>query len=205
MNIRQNRKTWRRAMVLAALAPAAMVLTGCGDDDDSSSSDEARTGTFVDSPVAGLDYTGSDSSAGRTNERGEFRYQEGETITFAIGDLELGAAEGAEVITPLSISDGADSVDDPGVTNRLILLQSLDADGDLNNGIQITDGVRDQVSAEAMTINFDQAPEDFRAAWNPYCRRLTIPVPSPIWTRVRARSGKRLMRRSTSNAAVVPV
>ncbi|MFC4261179.1 carboxylesterase family protein [Marinobacter lacisalsi] len=164
MKNRQNRKTWRTVMMLAAVSPAALLLSGCGDDDDSRSSDDTRTGTFVDSPVAGLDYTGSDSSAGRTNERGEFRYREGETITFAIGDLELGAAEGAEVVTPLSISDGADTVDDPAVTNRLILLQSLDADGDLNNGIQISDGIRDQVSAEAMTINFNQAPEDFRGS-----------------------------------------
>lgn len=167
MKNRQNRKTWRTVMMLAAVSPAALLLSGCGDDDDSSSSDDTRTGTFVDSPVAGLDYTGSDSSAGRTNERGEFRYREGETITFAIGDLELGAAEGAEVVTPLSISDGADTVDDPAVTDRLILLQSLDADGDLNNGIQISDGIRDQVSAEAMTINFNQAPEDFRASLAP--------------------------------------
>ncbi|WP_189577923.1 carboxylesterase/lipase family protein [Marinobacter zhanjiangensis] len=160
-----NTGRYRRALFAAALTPMLVTLAGCGDDDNSSAN--TRTGTFVDSPVAGLDYTGSDNSAGRTNGNGQFRYQEGETITFAIGELKLGSVVGAEVVTPLSITDGADSVDDVGATNRLIFLQTLDADGDLNNGIQITDGVRDKVSANAMSINFAQAPEDFRASLNP--------------------------------------
>lgn len=165
MSVPTGPRAWRTFLMAVVASPIA--LTGCGGDGGGSSSDDARTGTFVDSPVAGLDYSGPDTSAGRTNEKGEFQYQPGETITFAIGELELGSTEGAEVVTPLTITSGAGSVDDPGVVNRLILLQSLDADGDLNNGIQITDAIRDQVSADAGLIDFGQAPEDFRSGLAP--------------------------------------
>ncbi|RHW19500.1 hypothetical protein C2846_18505, partial [Pseudomonas jilinensis] len=46
----------------------------------------------------------------------------------------------------------------------LILLQSLDADGDLNNGIQISEAIREHVSQNADSIYFDQPPADFRAS-----------------------------------------
>ncbi|MGM0569255.1 carboxylesterase/lipase family protein [Marinobacter sp.] len=48
--------------------------------------------------------------------------------------------------------------------NRLILLQSLDADGDLNNGIQITEAITEVVSENAGVISLDEAPEDFRTS-----------------------------------------
>ncbi len=155
---------WRRWIIMSVVM-LPLALTGCGSDsdsDDDRSTGDTRTGQFVDSPVAGLDYSGSEASQRRTNSNGEFQYQAGETITFAIGDLELGSAEGADVLTPLSVTDDASSAEDPGVTNRLILLQSLDADGDLNNGIQITDAIRARVSALAGVLDFNQAPEDFR-------------------------------------------
>src|SRR5690554_1736167 len=107
---------WRLALMSAVLLPIAM--TGCGSDSDSDnddSADNAGTGTFVDGPVSGLDYSGPQTPAGITTGEGEFRYQPGKPISFAIGDLELGSAEGAEILTPLSITDGASSVEDPGV------------------------------------------------------------------------------------------
>ena len=160
------RRPWPLMVSTAVILP--MALAGCGSDSsDSDAGDDTRTGTFVDAPVAGLDYSGEQTPASTTNASGEFRYQPGEIIRFAIGDLELGAAPGAETVTPLSVTEGAADADDPGVTNRLILLQSLDADGDLNNGIQISDAIRTRVSAEAGMIDFAQAPDDFRAALAP--------------------------------------
>lgn len=159
---------WQLFLLSLILSPIG--LTGCDDDSDDSDDDsgaETRTGTFVDSPVAGLDYVGTEATAGRTNAAGEFSYQPGESITFTIGELELGSAEGAEVVTPLTITSGAGSAEDPGVTNRLILLQSLDADGDLNNGIQITDSIREKVSTDANAIDFNQSAEDFRQSLGP--------------------------------------
>lgn len=48
----------RRALLAVAIIPWFFTLGGCGDDDSSSDSSDTRTGTFVDSPVAGLDYAG---------------------------------------------------------------------------------------------------------------------------------------------------
>ncbi|WP_172830125.1 carboxylesterase/lipase family protein [Halopseudomonas salegens] len=147
-----------------------MALSGClGGSGGSSSSGSggSNTGVFIDSPVSGLDYQGTTTAAGQTDQQGQFSYVEGENISFAIGDLELGSAVGASVLTPLSIIDGADSAEDQRVTNMLILLQSLDADGDLNNGIQITEMIRDEVSMSAASLFLDQSTADFRTGLEP--------------------------------------
>ncbi|MFN3579601.1 MAG: carboxylesterase family protein [Pseudomonas sp.] len=164
-----NVSSVRSTLLTCALAPLVLAMSGClgGSSSSSSPSDNNLTGTFVDSPVSGLDYQGSSTPAGQTNENGQFTYVEGENISFAIGDLELGSAVGAEVVTPLSVTEGADSPTDQRVTNKLILLQTLDADGDLNNGIQITDVIRAEVSTRANSIYFDQTPGDFRASLEP--------------------------------------
>ncbi|SFQ62382.1 para-nitrobenzyl esterase [Halopseudomonas formosensis] len=152
-----------RTTLLFGALPLALMLSGCFDGSSSSSSrPQVQTGTFVDSPVAGLDYEGDRTRASRTDEAGRFEYRRGEALRFAIGELELGSATGAEVLTPLSITADATDAQDQRVTNKLILLQTLDADGDLNNGIQITDAIRSRVSAQAADIRFDQPPEQFR-------------------------------------------
>jgi para-nitrobenzyl esterase len=117
-------------------------------------------GKFIDSAVSGLDFA-TDSGHGITNIAGEFSYHEGQMVSFAIGELKLGEAEGASVLTPLSITSGASSAEDQRVNNKLILLQTLDADGDLNNGIQINAQARTYVSNRAATISFDSAPTTF--------------------------------------------
>ena len=160
-----SRPTARAGVVPLALA---ILLAGCFDGSSSSSSrSDNRTGTFVDSPVSGLDYRGTRSPASSTDESGQFRYTRGETLSFSIGDLALGAAEGAEILTPQAITDGAESAEDQRVTNKLILLQTLDADGDLNNGIQITEQIRTEISSQAAGIHFDQPSADFRVSLEP--------------------------------------
>lgn len=116
---------------------------------------------------AGLDYEGERTRAGVTDDQGQFSYRRNETLHFSIGELALGSATGAEIITPLSITEGADSAEDPRVVNRLILLQTLDADGDLNNGIQLTEAIREEVSRHAADIDFDQPSADFSASLAP--------------------------------------
>ncbi|SDT10608.1 para-nitrobenzyl esterase [Halopseudomonas sabulinigri] len=153
----------RSAALTASYFAALFSLAGClgssGSDDD-----DARTGVFVDSAVAGLDYQRSSGGTGTTNARGEFSYLGGETLGFAIGDLDLGSAAGADMLTPLSIIEGASGATDQRVSNMLVLLQSLDADGNLNNGIQITEAIREEVSLNAGTLQLDQAPADFRTS-----------------------------------------
>ncbi len=157
----------RNAILAVALSSVLLPLTGCNSSSSSSSDSDMLTGTFIDSAVSGLDYAGTDTQAGVTDEDGRFHYVEGETLTFSIGDLELGAATGAEILTPLSITEGAGSAADRRVNNKLILLQTLDADGNLNNGIQLTETIRAEVSANAGDIDFDQPTSDFRSGLEP--------------------------------------
>src|SRR5690554_5225320 len=158
----------RPALLTASIAALALGLSGCwGGSSSSSSGSSTLTGTFVDSAVAGLDYEGERTRAGVTDDQGQFSYRRNETLHFSIGELALGSATGAEIITPLSITEGADSAEDPRVVNRLILLQTLDADGDLNNGIQLTEAIREEVSRHAADIDFDQPSADFSASLAP--------------------------------------
>ena len=149
---------------LAATVVTMMSMAACGSGDDGT---PTQTGTFVDSPVAGLNVQGSALGARSTDAQGRFSYQAGETLSFSIGNLALGSATGAATLTPLSITGGATAATDRRVANKLILLQTLDADGDLNNGIQITDAIRSVVSAQAASINFDQASTTFRTSLAP--------------------------------------
>ena len=155
------------AMLAASITALAMGLSGCFDGSSSSSSSSTRTGTFIDSAVAGLNYQGDRTDPAVTDEQGQFHYRRNESIQFSIGNLDLGSATGADVLTPLSITPSATSASDQQVLNKLILLQTLDADGDTNNGIQITDVIRDEVSLRAKDIDFDQPAADFRTALEP--------------------------------------
>ena len=60
------------------------------------------TGVFYDSPVEGLSYE-TQTLSGMTNDKGEFEYREGETVTFSVGGLVLGSARGSERVTPADI------------------------------------------------------------------------------------------------------
>lgn len=159
----------RRYPALLAASVIALTLgsSGCFDGSSSSSSSKSRTGTFIDSAVAGLDYQGERTDPGLTDEDGQFHYRRDDTLHFSIGDLALGSATGAEILTPLSITEGAAAADDQRVLNKLVLLQTLDADGDLNNGIQITEAIRTQVSQRAAEIDFAQPSAAFSASLEP--------------------------------------
>lgn len=124
-----------------------------------------RTGTFIDSAVSGLQYTG-DFRSGITDKIGQFKYRNNEPITFSIGDLVLGTTLGKNIITPLDLFEDAAGAADPRVNNMLSLLQTLDKNGDLNDGIQITQEISNIVSTYAGLILFDQPTADFAADTN---------------------------------------
>ncbi len=124
-----------------------------------------ESGIFLDSPVSGLTYSTmikNQTVVAQTSEDGMFFYTRGQNITFSIGSLELGTAVGKSVITPLDLVPDAVGTSDQRVVNMCVLLQTLDADGNLNNGIQITQAITDLVSA-AGAINFDQTTKAFAA------------------------------------------
>jgi len=139
-------------MQLMILVMVIIPITGCYDS----------IGTFLDSPVAGLNYT-SASNWGKTFQDGTFRYKTDEEVTFSVGALVLGTTVAKEVVTPIDLVEGAGDAADPRVINICVLLQTLDVDGQLNNGIRISLKTSAIVSSYAGLINFDQSTAAFAA------------------------------------------
>jgi hypothetical protein len=94
-----------------------------------------KTGVFLDSAVKGLSYR-TDTQSGLTNALGEFKYLEGEVVTFKIGNVNIGSSFGADVITPLDITNTFEP-SDKAASDLLRLLQTLDSDNNADNGIDL--------------------------------------------------------------------
>lgn len=149
-----NKKPTVTALVHGARVPVAglalAVLAGCFSGSGSSSGDGVLQGTFVDSPVTGLTYSLGNEQR-RTDEDGRFSYHDGDQLSFSVGGLVLGSATGADLLTPVDlVPDG--SLQSPAVLNISRLLQSLDQDGNLLNGIQISAEI-DQALADYLAAN----------------------------------------------------
>lgn len=111
----------------------ALALAACSGG--GGSRDEVKTGVFVDAPTAGLVYE-TPTLRGVTTASGEFRYRPGETVSFRVGALTLGAASGGAVLTPLEIT-GQPRTDHPDVLRVVRLLLTLDDDENPANGITV--------------------------------------------------------------------
>lgn len=114
-------------------------------------------GYLLDSAVEGLRYT-SGGHYGVTGSDGKFGYIFGENIEFYIGNSLIAFANTPrERLTPYEFSNESPF----GMFDVLRLLQSLDDDGDPNNGIQITEAVHElaeSVVIEPLTFSFVDYP-----------------------------------------------
>jgi hypothetical protein len=155
-------------MTYKLLLPSVLVilLSACGSDDNKTEiqtdltftpTAKILTGVFLDSAVAGLNYKTA-SQNGQTNELGEFSFQEGEVITFSIGDIEFPTTAAALYLTPLELYQTND-INQIEVVNLLRLLQTLDSDGDASNGINIAESIHQlavNIDLDFSSTNFDQ-------------------------------------------------
>lgn len=109
-------------------------------------------------PVCGLKYRTS-SMSGTTTERGEFRYRAGESVAFMLGEVVLGSTRGASRVNLAQLVPRVDGkierLHDPIVTNLARLIQTLDQDGDTEQGITIAPVVHDIIGSTL--INFNQS------------------------------------------------
>jgi hypothetical protein len=138
------------------LIVVAGLLSACSGDDEGPVS-TVRTGTFVDSAVEGLAYA-TVTGQGLTNAAGEFTYMPGESVTFSIGDIRLPAIRATELITPLDVFS-TDDIMAIEVQNLSRLLQTLDEDGNPENGIRLTAAA----AASAAGLSVDFASDEFDA------------------------------------------
>lgn len=135
---------------------------GGGGGDDNSGAPAAPVvsqGRFIDAAVEGLAYT-SGAQSGITDANGAFQYENGKTVRFTIGDIVIGEALGDSVMTPVTLVSGSDA-SHPTVVNIAALLLTLDDDGNPDNGIRISETVRDLASG--MSVNFAQTTTAFVA------------------------------------------
>jgi hypothetical protein len=89
-------------------------------------------------PIVGLPYSSaSGAHTGTTDAAGTFSYEAGAKVSFSLGALDFGAANGADVLAPYHVA-GSDACDDTDDVQKLVaLLAALDGDGLLANGIQL--------------------------------------------------------------------
>lgn len=150
------------------LISTLFVLSSCGGSGSGASNTETSQtvfeGVFIDSPVMGLAYSTATQS-GLTDSRGTFTYLAGETVRFTLAGIDFGSALGGDEITPLNLVgaanfDEASSDQREELTNILILLQSLDADQNPENGIDLAN-LDTELGSE--NIDFKMPVEEFTA------------------------------------------
>ena len=137
------------------LAVSALLLGSCANDSETVSAQ--RTGRFLDSSaVQGLAYR-TLTQQGETNADGEFTYIAGEQITFSLGDVQLPTIQARTIITAVEVF-GATDADSLAVVNLSRLLQSLDIDGDSQNGITLSSAAI--AAATGLIVDFSSTDFD---------------------------------------------
>ncbi len=160
------------SMTLSALLlGGAIVMGGCGggsssdttttngsggasssanSGDSSSQSASGGTGYYLDSAVAGVSYT-CGSETGKTDNDGKFTFEKGKGCTFEVAGIPLRQVPADELV------DNAKIVENNVTVARF--LQSIDTDGDLSNGIQITDEILDVLTKALQEENIKTVPD----------------------------------------------
>ena len=132
----------------------SVLLSACDGDNEnfrceSNPGPQTLTGRFIDSPVEGLRYNSfypliADACAshfGTTNSNGEFLYEPENNVLFSFcpACTPFASFPAQAIVTPADIVDAAWSIEDKGRTFRNLLrfIQTLDVDGDPNNGIRL--------------------------------------------------------------------
>ena len=119
---------YRPLLIVAAVS----LLAACSG---SNTVTTTAQGVFVDAPVEGLTYE-SDGISGTTDSTGKFTYRIGSSVIFSINGVKLPAVQGASMVTPVDLV-GASSYDNPEAVYIARFLQSIDSDGNPDNGIRV--------------------------------------------------------------------
>lgn len=142
-------------IIVSALCCFMLVSCSSSSITSDPAADTLLTGVFLDSAVEGISYR-TDAESGITNAAGEYSYADGESVTFSIGTLDFPTVVARPVVTPVEMSSSENIFSNVSV-NIARLLQSLDEDGDLDNGIQIPE----QAASSAIPVDFNVEPDVF--------------------------------------------
>ena len=140
-----------------ALSAIAALIVGCGGSTDinnngnnngTSSSNTTPIGTayYKDSGVVGVNYK-CGSQSGVTKEEGKFTFEKGADCEFSLADIPL------RKIPKSELADNKVIVETD--VNVAQLLQSLDVDGNPDNGIQITKEIVEAVKQAVAELKAD--------------------------------------------------
>ena len=164
-----NMDLFLRRAAQSLIASLSITLAACGGGGSSSAG--LQTGTFGLVPVDGLRYTTATQS-GVTSDGGNFNFKKGETVTFYLGNLELGTADASSELSlfdllsvPIPQSQDElltyfDTNPDRSpllrLTNLAVALHTLDEDFNSTNGITISPQVAERFSASSanMLVNW---------------------------------------------------
>lgn len=167
-------KKTNQLVALSTLLP--LMITGCGGGGSSSSSQGSGSspdpiqnqstqqatpneGPTLQGQIIGLQGVRyeSESEAGFTSDTGHYDYRAGDTITFYVGDIELGSAPASAELTLNDLAGGDQQTEE----NIERFLLTLDYDLSPANGVLITSSIHD--AAADLSLNFTQAPASFSA------------------------------------------
>ena len=180
-------KHLQKFMPLFCVLSASLVLVACDEECFESDAggvcvDTYDDGYYYDSLVTGVTYENKneDGDVMRTNVTGEgddpgrFRFLEGQTVAFSLGDTPLGEGDAKARLTPFDLAsvveeevggcdvDGTLPEDEFRIVHNLaVLLQTFDTDGDPTAGIEISAEVA--ALFEGVSVEVDQPWADFQA------------------------------------------
>ena len=149
------------SITLMALLSACI---GSGDSGDglnntsnTSSAASIKLGVIRDSAIQNLNYSSCDSASahcirGSTDANGKFKYYEGASVEFLIGNLQVAQAQGQGLLTPENFVSTKEEV-----TNFASFLLGLDEDNNPNNGIKISSQAHVLASSNLKDQNMNYA------------------------------------------------
>src|SRR3954470_13556284 len=114
----------------------ALIVAGCGGGGGGGSSAPvtgSKSGILTDAAVAGVSYATSSGVTGVTDANGTYKFNPGDTVQFKLGVLALGSATATGIVSPIELANGNNNI----LQNLLVMLQSLDANGNPADGISI--------------------------------------------------------------------
>ncbi|TLM77196.1 hypothetical protein ACONUD_12025 [Microbulbifer harenosus] len=151
--------------------------------------------------ILGLYYE-TPSFSGLTDASGTFRYRKGEEVRFTLGDVDFGSAPGAPELSLFELADSAPLTSELDlrvaledhqrvnaldlVSNRMLLLLTLDRDQDPTNGLDLTDWNRDladyqvDFAYDLYAFPFRRGVDSLPAIKSAFAIKYQVPLDAPL-------------------------